>query len=60
MCIWKKYYLLAIEKEHFNSMDNLAQYYQNIEKDYEQMKKYYLMAIQKGHTNSMFNLGLYY
>jgi uncharacterized protein len=55
----KKYYLMAIEKGHSNTMNNLGLYYHE-QKDYVNMKKYYLMAIEKGDSDAMYNLGLYY
>jgi hypothetical protein len=55
-----KYYLLAIEQNSTNSMCNLANYYQNIDQNYDLMKKYHLMAIDQNNTSSMNNLGLYY
>ena len=42
----KKYYLMAIEKDDIDAMDNLGFIITN-QKDYENMKKYYLMAIEK-------------
>ena len=56
----KKYYLMAIEKGNSVAMNNLAIYYKEIEKDYDNMKKYYLMAIDKDNSNAMYNLGDYY
>jgi TPR repeat protein len=41
-------------------MVNLANYYEEIEQDYEQSKKYYLMAIENNDTEAMFNLACYY
>ena len=37
----KKYYLMAIDKDHPSAMNNLGLYYKEIEKDYGKMKKYY-------------------
>ena len=51
---------MAIEKGHSHAMYNMAIYYDEIEKDYDQMKKYYLMAIEKGDSDAMNNLGFYY
>ena len=41
-------------------MTNLANYYQDVEKDYALMKKYYLMAIDLGNLLAMNNLANYY
>ena len=41
----KKYYLMAINRDCVDSINNLALYYKNEENDYEQMKIYYLMAM---------------
>jgi TPR repeat protein len=51
---------MAIEKGNVYAMYNLGLYYNEEEKDYEQMKKYYLMAIEKGYDDAIFNLGFYY
>ena len=59
-----KYIILVkyqmIKSHQINSMFNLANYYEDEEKDYKLMKKYYLMAIKKDCIDSMFNLGSYY
>ena len=55
----KKNFIMAIEKSHIDTMNNLGNYYY-IEKDYENAKQYYLMAIEKGHIGAMNNLGNYY
>ncbi len=52
----KKYYLMAIEKGNVDTMTDLGDYYNYIEKNYDLMKKYYLMAIEKGNNWTMFNL----
>ena len=57
--LMKKYYLMGIEQNHSDSMNNLGVYY-DIGKNYDLMKKYYLMAIEQNHSFSMNNLGLYY
>src|SRR5437867_3039839 len=54
-----KYYLMAIDKDNYIAMDNLASYYEIIE-NYNLAEKYYLMSINKGNVNSMANLGFYY
>ena len=41
----KTYYNMAITNGDSSSMTNLAQYYKNVEKNYELMEKYYLIAI---------------
>ncbi len=56
----KKYYLIAIDKGCFVSMNNLACFYYRIEKNYDEMKKYYLMAIDLGCLESLSNLACYY
>ena len=38
-------------------MHNLAYYYKNVEKDYEQMEQYYLMAMKHNHKGAINNLG---
>jgi TPR repeat protein len=54
-----KYYLMAIDKDNINAMNNLAMHYESIE-DYDNTVKYYLMAIDKGCSSAMNNLGYYY
>ena len=54
-----KYYLMAIDKDNINAMNNLAMYYESIH-DYDNTVKYYLMAIDKGCSSAMNNLGHYY
>ena len=56
----KKYYLMAIEKDHSDAMCNLGYYYENVEKNYDEMKKYYLMAIEKDNSDAIYQLGKYY
>ena len=56
----KKYYLMAIEKNNHNAMNNLGKYYQFIEKNYSLMEKYYLMAIEKNNETAASNLANYY
>ncbi len=46
----RKYYLMAIGKGDPRAMTNLAVYYQDVERNYQEMKKYYLMAIE--HSDS--------
>jgi len=58
--LMKKYYLMAIELNHSDAMNNLAWYYQHTEKNYDLMKKYYLMAIKLNNSDTMFNLADYY
>jgi len=58
--LMKKYYLMAIELNHPNSIVNLAYYYEIIEKNYDLMKKYYLMAIKLNNSSAMYYLALYY
>jgi TPR repeat protein len=41
-------------------MNNLAVYYDNVEKNYDQSKKYYLMAIDKGNDEAINNLAYCY
>ena len=54
-----KYYLMAIDKDNINAMNNLARHYESIH-DYDNTVKYYLMAIDKGCSSAMNNLGYYY
>lgn len=54
-----KYYLLAIEKEHYGAVFNIALYYED-QKDYANMMKYYLLAVDNKDTDAMFNLGNYF
>ena len=51
---------MAIQKGHIGAMNNLAYYYQYIEKNYTEMKKYYHMAIDNGQIMAAYNLGYYY
>jgi predicted DNA-binding WGR domain protein len=55
----KKYYLMAVEKDHSNVMCNLGNYYHE-QKDYDNMKKYYLMAINKDNMRALKALNEYY
>jgi len=55
----KKWYLMAIELKHTDSMYNLAKYYKK-NKNYNLMEKYCLMAIESKSSKSMNYLGLYY
>ena len=54
-----KYYLMAIDKDNINAMNNLARHYESIH-DYDNTVKYYLMAIDNGCSSAMNNLGYYY
>ena len=54
-----KYYLMSIDKDNINAMNNLARHYESIH-DYDNTVKYYLMAIDKGCSSAMNNLGHYY
>jgi len=58
--LMKKYYLMAIELNDSNAMNNLGYYYQYIEKNYDLMKKYYLMAIELNKYYAMHYLARYY
>jgi len=58
--LMKKYYLMAIELNNSDAMNNLAYHYQTVEKNYDLMKKYYLMAIGINHSDAMNNLADYY
>jgi hypothetical protein len=58
--LMKKHYLICIEHNDNNAMNNLGCYYMNIEKNYDLTKKYYLMAADNVHTRSIHNLGVYY
>jgi tetratricopeptide (TPR) repeat protein len=55
----EKYYLLAIEKGEFNSINDLANLYVNQDR-IEEAEKYYLLAIEKGEFNSMNDLANLY
>lgn len=54
-----KYFLMAIEQGHVESMHKLASYYYGGDL-IDDMKKYYLMAISKGYVPSMLDLAEYY
>jgi len=54
-----KYYLMAIEKDNSNAMNNLGCYYEATCED-DNTIKYYCMAIEKGNSVAMNNLGKYY
>ena len=51
---------MAIEKGNVYAMFNIGDYYETIEKNYDEAEKYYIMAIEKCNDKSMNNLGLYY
>ena len=51
--IYANYYLMAIEKGNSGAMYNMGLYYQDVEKDYDQMKRYYLMAIENNNTSTI-------
>jgi TPR repeat protein len=55
----ERYYLMAIDKGHINSMNNLGYMYEEIKK-YDPAERYYLMAIEKGHIGAMHSLGYMY
>lgn len=55
----EKYYLMAIEKGHVNSMYNLALLYKDQGKC-DLAEKYHLMAIDKGHVDSIVKLAFLY
>lgn len=57
--IAEKYYLLAIEKGHVNSLLNLAVLYDNQGK-YVDAEKYYLLSIEKEHENALNNIAVLY
>ena len=56
----KKYYLMAIDKDNSSAINNLGNYYQYIDNNYDLMKKYYLMGIDKGNIKSKNYLIDYY
>jgi len=56
----KKYYLMAIELDHIDSMHELAQYYELVEKNNKLTEKYYLMAVELKDVVSMYNFADYY
>jgi tetratricopeptide (TPR) repeat protein len=55
-----KYYLMAIELDNSDAMNNLANYYKEI-KDYDNMLKYYIMvAIKLNNSDALNNVASYY
>ena len=54
----EKYYLLAVEKNHADSMNNLALLYEIEFKEFKKAEKYYLLAVGRGHVDAMYNLAL--
>ena len=67
----KKYFLMAIELNSIDAMNNLGNYYKNIELNayhkiyneynaYDEMIKYYSMAIELNDSNAICNLSNYY
>lgn len=55
----EKYYLLAIEKENIDALNNMAVLYENQGK-YADAEKYYLRAIEKESVRALNNLALLY
>ena len=53
-------YLIDIENDNIDAMQELGSYYRYEKKDYKEMKKYYLMAINRGHLYSMNCIASYY
>ena len=51
---------MAIDKGDLYAIYYLGSYYEEIEKNYDQMKKYFLMAIDKNDEDAMTHLGSYY
>ena len=58
--LMKKYYLMAIDYNNVDAMNNLAIYYYDFENNWDLMKKYYLMAIDLNNTDAMNTMGNYY
>jgi bacterioferritin (cytochrome b1) len=56
----KKYYLMAIEYDEEQAMNNLDNYYHYVEKNYDLMKKYYFMAINNDNEDAIFYLNDYF
>jgi TPR repeat protein len=48
------------DSNNVDAMYKLGSYYQESERNYDEMKKYYLMAIEKNHVDAMYRLGDYY
>jgi len=58
--LMKKYYYMAIDRDHVIAMANLASYYYHIEKDYDMAERYYLMAIKHESQTAIVNLAQFY
>ncbi len=56
----EKYYLMAIENDDVDAINNLAVLYADELKDYKKAEKYYLMAIENDDVDAMNNLGNLY
>ena len=55
----KKYYVIAIDNNNFDAMNNLGRYFEEIDNNYELIKKKYcLLAINN--NIAMNNLVIYY
>ena len=52
--LMKKFYMLSIDYENYNSMVNLGIYYQYVEKNNDLAETYYLCASQYGNTCAMY------
>lgn len=57
-----KYFLMAVDLDNSNAMNNLGMYYYQIDNNYELAHKYFLMTIEHDELNdsAMNNLGCYY
>lgn len=55
----KDHLLIAIDKGDIKAIHSLGVYYQDVEKNYEEMSKCYLKSIEHKNVNSMLNMAVY-
>ena len=55
----EKYYIMAIDNDNINAMNNLAYMYKKQQK-YDLAEKYYIMAIENNNINAIYNLAFMY
>lgn len=56
----EKYFLMGAEKDHIDSIGNLASMYHRQMKNYKLAEKYYIIGVNKGNSTAMYNLAYMY